>query len=114
MRPLHVPSTRSRYRQNPFATQWGVVYAAGVGIPPGPRVGHRDVQWPDNLRQLATLAYPVGLPIVVVTAWYVSLPTLRVGRRTCGSCRFHFPYPVLVVVLTFSHLQHVFVLLQQR
>jgi hypothetical protein len=30
MRPLHVPSTSSRYRQNPFAIQWGVVYAAGA------------------------------------------------------------------------------------
>ena len=41
-----------------------------VGVPAGPRVLQRTFDWPRQIQQLATLALLIGLPIVLVLAWY--------------------------------------------
>jgi TolB-like protein/tetratricopeptide (TPR) repeat protein len=51
--------------------QWGVVYAAGAwGLLQGLAYVSATFNWPLQLQQLATLALLVGLPIVLVMAWY--------------------------------------------
>ncbi len=51
--------------------QWGVVYAAGAwGFLQGLEYVTDTFQWPGQVQQLTTLALLVGLPVVLVTAWY--------------------------------------------
>ncbi len=51
--------------------QWGVVYAAGAwGFLQGLEYVTDTFQWPGEVQQLTTLALLVGLPVVLVTAWY--------------------------------------------
>lgn len=51
--------------------QWGIVYAAGAwGFLQGLEYATDTFNWPDQIQQLATLALLVGLPVVLVTAWY--------------------------------------------
>jgi hypothetical protein len=51
--------------------QWGVVYAAGAwGFLQGLEYVTDTFNWPGQIQQLATLAMLVGLPVVLVTAWY--------------------------------------------
>jgi len=51
--------------------QWGVVYAAGAwGFLQGLEYVTDTFQWPGQIQQLATLAMLIGLPVVLVTAWY--------------------------------------------
>jgi TolB-like protein len=51
--------------------QWGVAYAAGVwGFLQGLEYVSDTFGWPGRLQQLATLALAIGLPVVLVLAWY--------------------------------------------
>ena len=51
--------------------QWGVVYvAAAWGLLQGLEYVSDAFQWPPQIRQIALLALLIGLPIVVVLAWY--------------------------------------------
>jgi len=51
--------------------QWGIVYAAGAwGFLQGLEYATDTFHWPDQIQQLTTLALLVGLPVVLVTAWY--------------------------------------------
>jgi TolB-like protein/tetratricopeptide (TPR) repeat protein len=51
--------------------QWGIAYAAGAwGLLQGLEYVTDTFGWPPQLQQLATLALLVGLPIVLVIAWY--------------------------------------------
>jgi adenylate cyclase len=51
--------------------QWGVVYAAGAwGLLQGLAYVSATFDWPRQLQQVATLTLLIGLPIVLVTAWY--------------------------------------------
>jgi TolB-like protein len=51
--------------------QWGVVYAAGAwGLLQGLAYVSATFDWPRQLQQVATLTVLIGLPIVLVTAWY--------------------------------------------
>ncbi len=51
--------------------QWGIVYAAGAwGLLQGLEYVSSTFDWPRQIQQLATLALLVGLPVVLVTAWY--------------------------------------------
>ncbi|HSW34442.1 MAG TPA: hypothetical protein VLH36_12595, partial [Steroidobacteraceae bacterium] len=51
--------------------QWGVVYAAGAwGFLQGLEYVTDTFNWPGQIQQLATLALLIGLPVVLVTAWY--------------------------------------------
>ena len=51
--------------------QWGIVYAAGAwGVLQGLEYVTNTFDWPRQIQQLATLALLVGLPVVLVTAWY--------------------------------------------
>jgi TolB-like protein len=51
--------------------QWGVLYAAGAwGFLQGLEYVSEAFDWPGQLRQVAILALLVGLPIVLVLAWY--------------------------------------------
>ena len=51
--------------------QWGLVYvAAGWGFLQGLEYVSESFHWPEQLRQIALLALLVGLPIVLVLAWY--------------------------------------------
>jgi TolB-like protein/tetratricopeptide (TPR) repeat protein len=51
--------------------QWGIVYAAGAwGLLQGLAYVTSTFDWPRQIQQLATIALLIGLPIVVVTAWY--------------------------------------------
>jgi TolB-like protein/Flp pilus assembly protein TadD len=51
--------------------QWGILYAAGAwGFLQGLEYVTDTFQWPGQIQQLATLALLIGLPIVLVTAWY--------------------------------------------
>ena len=51
--------------------QWGVLYAAGAwGFLQGLEYVTDTFQWPGQIQQLTTLALLIGLPIVLVTAWY--------------------------------------------
>jgi TolB-like protein/Tfp pilus assembly protein PilF len=51
--------------------QWGIVYAAGAwGLLQGLEYVTSTFEWPRQVQQLSTLALLVGLPVVLVTAWY--------------------------------------------
>jgi TolB-like protein/tetratricopeptide (TPR) repeat protein len=51
--------------------QWGIVYAAGAwGLLQGLEYVSSTFDWPRQLQQFATLTLLIGLPIVLVTAWY--------------------------------------------
>jgi TolB-like protein/lipopolysaccharide biosynthesis regulator YciM len=51
--------------------QWGIVYSAGAwGFLQGLEYVSQTFGWPGQMQRLATLALLVGLPIVLVTAWY--------------------------------------------
>ena len=51
--------------------QWGVLYAAGAwGFLQGLEYATDTFHWPDQIQQLTTLALLIGLPIVLVAAWY--------------------------------------------
>jgi len=56
------------------AARWcsgGIVYAAGAwGVLQGLAYVSSTFDWPRQIQQLATLALLIGLPIVLVTAWY--------------------------------------------
>ena len=51
--------------------QWGVVYvAAAWGFLQGLEYVTETFQWPVQLRQVSFLALLIGLPVVLVLAWY--------------------------------------------
>ena len=51
--------------------QWGIAYAAGAwGFLQGLQYVSDAFGWPGQLRQVAILALLIGLPIVLVIAWY--------------------------------------------
>jgi TolB-like protein len=51
--------------------QWGLVYAAGAwGFLQGLEYVSEAFDWPGQLRQVAILVLLIGLPIVLVIAWY--------------------------------------------
>ncbi|MDQ1310350.1 MAG: hypothetical protein QG601_1620, partial [Pseudomonadota bacterium] len=51
--------------------QWGVVYVAGAwGFLQGLEYLSGTYDWPRQIQQLVTLALLIGLPIVLVLAWY--------------------------------------------
>ena len=51
--------------------QWGLVYvAAAWGFLQGLEYVSEAFHWPDQLRQVALLALLIGLPVVLVLAWY--------------------------------------------
>jgi TolB-like protein/Tfp pilus assembly protein PilF len=63
-------STWSRLRRRKVV-QWGLVYvAAAWGFLQGLEYVSESFHWPEQLRQIALLALLIGLPIVLVLAWY--------------------------------------------
>jgi len=59
---------RLRHRK---VVQWGIVYSAGAwGLLQGVAYVSSTFDWPRQLQQVATLTLLIGLPIVLVTAWY--------------------------------------------
>ena len=51
--------------------QWGIAYAAGAwGLLQGLAYIGTAFHWPEQLQRIAILAFIVGLPIVLVLAWY--------------------------------------------
>ena len=51
--------------------QWGLVYVAGAwGFLQGLEYVSESFHWPAQLRQIALLALLIGLPVVLVLAWY--------------------------------------------
>jgi peptidoglycan/LPS O-acetylase OafA/YrhL len=51
--------------------QWGLLYAAGAwGFLQGLEYVSESFNWPQQVRQIAVLALVIGLPIVLVLAWY--------------------------------------------
>jgi len=51
--------------------QWGIVYAAGAwGLLQGLEYVTSTFDWPRQVQQFATLGLLIGLPVVLVTAWY--------------------------------------------
>jgi TolB-like protein/Tfp pilus assembly protein PilF len=51
--------------------QWGIAYAAGAwGLLQGLAYVTDTFHWPEQFQQLATLALLVGLPVVLVLAWF--------------------------------------------
>lgn len=51
--------------------QWAFAYAVGAwGFLQGLQYGSEAFGWPGQLRQVAILALLIGLPIVLVIAWY--------------------------------------------
>ena len=60
--------TRLRRRK---VVQWGLVYvAAAWGFLQGLEYVSETYHWPEQLRQIAILVLLIGLPIVLVLAWY--------------------------------------------
>ena len=60
--------TRLRRRK---VVQWGLVYVAGSwGFLQGLEYISSTYDWPRQIQQLATLAVLIGLPILLVIAWY--------------------------------------------
>ena len=60
--------TRLRRRK---VVQWGLVYVVGAwGLLQGIGFVVDAFHWPDATKQVATLALFLGLPIVLVLAWY--------------------------------------------
>ena len=65
-----VESTWTRLRRRKVV-QWAVGYvAASWGLLQGLEYFIRTFGWPEQLQQLTTLALLIGLPIVLVLAWY--------------------------------------------
>ena len=63
-------STWTRLRRRKVV-QWGVVYvAAAWGFLQGLEYISESFNWPEGVRQIAVLVLVVGLPIVLVFAWY--------------------------------------------
>ena len=51
--------------------QWGLVYVAGAwGFLQGLEYVTRTFHWPEPVQQLTSLTLLIGLPIVLVLAWY--------------------------------------------
>jgi TolB-like protein/Tfp pilus assembly protein PilF len=51
--------------------QWGIAYAAGAwGLLQGLAYVGTAFHWPEQLQRIAILAFVVGLPIVLILAWY--------------------------------------------
>ena len=51
--------------------QWGLVYVAGAwGFLQGLEYVSEAFHWPEQLRQIALLALLIGLPVILVLAWY--------------------------------------------
>jgi adenylate cyclase len=51
--------------------QWGIAYAAGAwGLLQGLAYVTTTFHWPEQIQQLSTLAFLIGLPVVLVLAWY--------------------------------------------
>jgi hypothetical protein len=51
--------------------QWGLVYvAASWGFLQGLEYVGESFHWPEQLRQIALIALLIGLPVVLVLAWY--------------------------------------------
>ena len=60
--------TRLRRRK---LVQWGIAYAAGAwGLLQGLAYVSSLLNWPAQLQKLTGLALLVGLPVVLVLAWY--------------------------------------------
>jgi TolB-like protein/cytochrome c-type biogenesis protein CcmH/NrfG len=60
--------TRLRRRK---VVQWGLAYAAGAwGLLQGLAYVTTTFHWPEQIQQLATLALLIGLPVVLVLAWF--------------------------------------------
>ena len=73
--------------------QWGLVYvAAAWGFLQGLEYVGESFNWPQQVRQIAVLVLLIGLPIVLVFAWYhgdrgqqrIRPPNLRSSR--CSFC----------------------------
>ena len=65
-----VASTWDKLRRRKVV-QWGIVYAAGAwGLLQGLSYISVTFDWPRQIQQVTTLALLVGLPIVLVLAWY--------------------------------------------
>jgi TolB-like protein/Tfp pilus assembly protein PilF len=63
-------STWTRLRRRKVV-QWGIVYAAGAwGLLQGLEYVTGTFDWPRQIQQFATLALLMGLPVVLVIAWY--------------------------------------------
>ena len=63
-------STWTRLRRRKVV-QWGLVYvAAAWGFLQGLEYVSDAFQWPPQIRQVALLALLIGLPVVLVLAWY--------------------------------------------
>jgi hypothetical protein len=51
--------------------QWGLVYVAGAwGFLQGLEYVSEAFEWPPQIRQIALLLLLIGLPVVLVLAWY--------------------------------------------
>jgi hypothetical protein len=51
--------------------QWGVAYAAGAwGFLQGVQFLAEAFEWSSRVLKLSTLAFVLGLPVVLVLAWY--------------------------------------------
>ena len=51
--------------------QWGLIYVAGAwGFLQGLEYVSEAFEWPTQLRQVALLLLLIGLPVVLVLAWY--------------------------------------------
>ena len=51
--------------------QWGIAYAAGAwGLLQGLAYVSETFDWPRQVQQVGTLALLIGLPVVLVIAWY--------------------------------------------
>jgi TolB-like protein len=65
-----VESTWTRLRRRKVV-QWGIIYvAAAWGFLQGLEYLSGTYDWPREIQQLSTLALLIGLPIVLVLAWY--------------------------------------------
>ena len=73
--------------------QWGILYVAGAwSFLQGFEFLSDTYGWPLQLQQLATLALLIGLPIVLVVAWYHGdRGQHRAGTEPAAgqSCRVH-------------------------
>src|SRR6188474_430047 len=63
-------STWARLRRRKVV-QWGLVYVAAFwGFLQGLEYVSEAFEWPTQLRQIALLLLLIGLPVVLVLAWY--------------------------------------------
>ena len=86
-------STWTRLRRRKVV-QWGLVYvAAAWGFLQGLEYVSESFHWPEQVRQIALIALLIGLPIVLVLAWYhgdrgsnaSAPPSSRSSRCCCCS-----------------------------